>query len=127
MENEKSCGALVYCIQDSALQLLLIKHKQGGHWSFPKGHVEENETEIQTAIREVKEETGVSIQILDGFRQQVNYSPRFGVRKDVVYFLGFTEDKTTQRQESEISELSWVSLNNAQHYLTYEKDRKSVV
>lgn len=123
MGKEKSCGALVYCIQDSTMQLLLIKHKQGGHWSFPKGHVEKDETEIQTALREVKEETGVSIEILDGFRQQVNYSPRPGVSKDVVYFLGFAQDSTAKRQESEISELRWVTLDHAQHYLTYDNDK----
>ena len=123
MGKEKSCGALVYCKQDEKTRLLLIKHKQGGHWSFPKGHVEKNETEIQTAKREVKEETGVSIEILDGFREQVNYSPRPGVSKDVVYFLGYASDSNTVRQESEISELRWIDFERSNEYLTYENDR----
>lgn len=123
MGKEKSCGALVYCKRDDKTQILLIKHKQGGHWSFPKGHVEQDETEMQTAMREVGEETGLSIQILDNFRQQVNYSPRPGISKDVVYFLGYAANTRTVRQESEISELRWVDLDRSQEFLTYENDR----
>lgn len=123
VEKEKSCGALVYSIQNQTKCLLLIKHKQGGHWSFPKGHVEAGESEHQTALREVKEETGLSIELLDGFRQQVTYSPRPGVSKDVVYFLGYAQDTRTQRQESEISDLRWVDLDESAAYLTYDNDK----
>ena len=114
---------MVYRNYDNRIQLLVIRHKQGGHWSFPKGHVEEGETEIQTALREVKEETGLSIQILPSFRQQVNYSPRPGVSKDVVYFLGYAKDSRTVRQEEEISELRWIDFERSNEYLTYENDR----
>ena len=51
-EREKSCG----CIIINKNKVLLIKQTKG-HWGFPKGHVEKDETEIETAIREVKEET----------------------------------------------------------------------
>lgn len=123
MEKEKSCGALVYSVQGDRLQLLLIRHKQGGHWSFPKGHVEFGETEIETAVREVKEETGVDIQVQHGFRETVRYSPRPGATKDVVYFLGYAQDTHTVRQEEEISELGWVEMDSAKRYLTYDNDK----
>lgn len=123
MAKEKSCGALVYRNWDNKIQLLIIRHKLGGHWSFPKGHVERNETEIETALREVKEETGLSIQILHDFRQQVNYSPRPGISKDVVYFLGYAADSRTVRQEEEISELRWVDFDRSHEFLSYENDR----
>ena len=62
MKREKSCGALVYRItQNGQKELLFIKHRHGTHWSFPKGHMEEGENEVQTALREVKEETGLDI------------------------------------------------------------------
>ena len=58
MKREKSCGALVYRItQSGQKELLFIKHRHGTQWSFPKGHMEEGESEVQTALREVKEET----------------------------------------------------------------------
>ena len=55
MKNEKSCG----CIIIDNGKVLLVK-QTAGHWGFPKGHVETNETEIETAIRETKEETNLS-------------------------------------------------------------------
>ena len=59
MKTEKSCGAVVLRKNQGRLQVLLIKHINGGHWAFPKGHVERGETEEQTALREIKEETGL--------------------------------------------------------------------
>ncbi|MCL2580143.1 MAG: NUDIX domain-containing protein [Oscillospiraceae bacterium] len=126
MTKEKSCGALVYRKQGEDIQVLVLRHKMGGHWSFPKGHVEEGETEVQTALREVQEETGLSISLHDGFREMVSYCPRPGVSKDVVYFLGFAEDSRTVRQEEEISEIRWVNMGGIGNYLTYDNDRRLV-
>ena len=56
MQHEKSCGAIVYRKSHGNTEILLIKHINSGHWSFPKGHMENGETEIETAIREIKEE-----------------------------------------------------------------------
>jgi len=122
MTKEKSCGALVYRKQGKDVQMLVLRHKKGGHWSFPKGHVELGETEAQTALREVREETGLSIQLLDGFREMVSYSPRPGISKDVVYFLGYAEDSRTVMQEEEISEIRWVDLRGIGNYLSYDND-----
>ena len=123
MKFEKSCGAIVYRKNRSQIELLLIKNRYGGHWSFPKGHVEGQETEIQTALREVKEETGIDINIQKGFRQMVEYYPKPNIRKQVVYFLG--EAKTTQfkRQEEEISRIIWTGIHKAYHMVTFKNDR----
>ncbi|MDR2909382.1 MAG: NUDIX domain-containing protein [Oscillospiraceae bacterium] len=123
MTKEKSCGALVYYKAGSQIQILILRHRLGGHWSFPKGHVEDGETEAQTALREVREETGLSISLLEGFREQVSYSPRPGVSKDVVYFLGRADTSGTVRQEEEISEIRWVNLRGISGYLTFDNDR----
>ena len=55
MIQEKSCGAIVCRRHHGNLEILLIKHINSGHWSFPKGHVEEGESETETAAREVRE------------------------------------------------------------------------
>ncbi|MFV0401401.1 MAG: bis(5'-nucleosyl)-tetraphosphatase [Oscillospiraceae bacterium] len=123
MTKEKSCGALVYRKNKGRVDFLLLVHRLGGHWSFPKGHVEKGETEKETALREVKEETGLSIRLLPGFRQKVSYSPRPGVDKDVVYFLGYAEDSRTVMQEEEVSELRWIDIAECHKYLTYKNDR----
>ena len=108
---------------EGSYDLVLLRHKFGGHWSFPKGHVEAGETEVETALREVREETGLTIELKPGFREQVAYSPRPGVAKEVVYFLGYAEDSRTVRQEEEISEIRWVNLRSIGGYLTYDNDR----
>ena len=51
MQHEKSCGAIVYRKSHGNTEILLIKHINSGHWSFPKGHMEAGETEIETAIK----------------------------------------------------------------------------
>ena len=52
MDFEKSCGAVIYRKIDENLEFLSISHRNDGHWGFPKGHVEKNESEEETAIRE---------------------------------------------------------------------------
>lgn len=127
MIKEKSCGALVYRERQEKLDLLLIKHCCGGHWSFPKGHVESGENELQTALREIKEETGLEVTLLDGFRQSVEYFPKPHVKKQVVYFLGHPRgDDTVYRQEEEISEYRWCPLDDADDLVTFKNDKNLI-
>ncbi len=123
-KKEKSCGALVVRTFENKTYLLVLRHKYSGNWSFPKGHVEKGESETQTALREVKEETGLDITLIDGFRESVVYYPKPNIRKQVVYFLGTVpESVNVCRQEDEISEIKWVKLDNAQHIVTFRNDK----
>lgn len=81
MQHEKSCGAIVYRKSHGNTEILLIKHINSGHWSFPKGHMEAGETEIETAIREIKEETSVDVMIDPTFRETVSYFPKRDTQK----------------------------------------------
>ncbi|MDD2956572.1 MAG: NUDIX domain-containing protein [Oscillospiraceae bacterium] len=126
MKREKSCGALVYRTSGRGVELLLLKHKYGGHWSFPKGHVEAGETEIQTALREVKEETGLTVSLHEGFRHAVEYFPKPNVKKQVVYFLGYAADDHVVKQEEEISEIQWVPLEKADTIVTFKNDKNLI-
>ena len=124
MIREKSCGALVYRKKQDRLELLLIRHKNGGHWSFPKGHVETGETEPQTALREIKEETGLDVGLCEGFRQSVEYFPKPHVKKQVVYFLASPDgDDTVRRQEEEISEYKWCLLEEGDTMVNFKNDK----
>lgn len=88
MNQEKSCGAVVFTKRNGEI-LFIVVQETSGAYSFPKGHVEGNETEIQTAAREIREETGLSPVFLHGFREMDEYNPaeKPGTRKQVVYFL----------------------------------------
>ena len=123
MNFEKSCGALVVRRDKDQYYILMIRHKAGGNRSFPKGHVEEGETEYETALREVMEETSSRIAIVSDFRATVNYRPSPGVMKEVVYFLAFTTSADIQAREGEIAEVEWVPLEKAEECLAHDNDK----
>ena len=123
MRKEKSCGALIVRRQDSEPQILLIKHN-GGHWAFPKGHVEAGETEEQTALREVKEETGLDVRLDTRYREMVTFSPAPRTLKDVIYFAATVEGGKERPQLSEVSDVLWVPFSQAEQYITFENDRR---
>ena len=126
MKTEKSCGAVVFREKDYKKQILLIRHVNGGHWAFPKGHVEQGENEFQTALREVKEETGLDILIRDNFRQCVEYFPKPHVKKQVVYFLGQALTEDVHRQEEEVSETTWADIDAAYRMVTFKNDKNLI-
>lgn len=107
-KREKSCGIMVF--KDD--NVLLVHHNKG-HWGFPKGHVEKDETEFETALREVKEETNIDAKILGDFRHVVTYSPKPNTIKDVVFFIGEALSFDLKPQIEEASEVKYVSINEA--------------
>ncbi|CCX38941.1 putative uncharacterized protein [Clostridium sp. CAG:1013] len=124
MKKEKSCGAVVYRKGDSGLEILLIKHKNGGHWAFPKGHVEKKETETETALREIREETGLKVKLDTGFREMVTYSPKPNVMKDVIYFAAKAKEDDARPQPEEVLEICWKEPEEALELVTYATDRE---
>ncbi len=126
MLHEKSCGAIVYRRFHGNIEILLIKHINSGHWSFPKGHVEGDETELETARREIKEETGLDVILDQTFRETVTYSPKRDTQKVVVYFLALARNYDYVPQEEEIADIRWVDIVHATRLLTYENDKTIV-
>ena len=125
MRTEKSCGAVVFRNKNNNIQVLLIRHLNGGHWAFPKGHVEKGETEEQTALREILEETGIAVELDNRYRQVVSYSPKKDVVKNVVYFVATaSSDAATVAQEEEISQIVWVDMHKAADYVSFDNDKK---
>ncbi|NLK70724.1 MAG: NUDIX domain-containing protein [Clostridiales bacterium] len=126
MIHEKSCGAIVYRKSHGNIEILLIKHVNSGHWSFPKGHMEGSETEVETALREIKEETNLDVIIDPTFRETVSYSPKKDTQKVVVYFLAKAKNFEFTPQAEEIAEIRWVDIGHALSVLTYENDKTIV-
>ena len=125
MKREKSCGAVVYKKKEDGV-VFLIEHMALGHVSIPKGHVEKGETETQTALREIKEETNLDVSLDTGFRNVITYSPRQGVVKDVVFFIAEAVSDELINQECEVSGLEWLLYEDAQKVLTFESDRETL-
>lgn len=124
MKQEKSCGAVIVTKEKQNLKFLLIKHHNGGHWAFPKGHVEGNETEEETALREIMEETQLTVELDTHFRHAVRYSPYEGSVKDVIYFIAYAAEQTIHKQDEEVLDSAWLSYEEALVQVTYENDRK---
>jgi 8-oxo-dGTP pyrophosphatase MutT (NUDIX family) len=128
IKREKSCGVLLYRQMDGQRQYLVVKYA-AGHWSLTKGHVENGETEQETARREVREETGIKgLRLTKGFRKQLSYSFTRNaekVEKTVVFFLAKAQRKTV-RLSFEHTDSAWLPAAKAVKKLTYPTDRQVV-
>lgn len=107
---EKSCGMAVFKEENNEIYILIAQHIKG-HWDLPKGHVEEGETEIETALRETLEETGIKAKQIGDFRKIITYSPYYNTVKDVVFFIGKALNDEIIPQVSEIKTAEWVNVN----------------
>jgi len=115
MKYEKSCGAVII----KEYNILLIEQKSG-FYGFPKGHMEEFESEKETAIREVKEETNLDIEILSDLRFPLSYLQKSDMKKEVVYFLAQPINEEVKIQESELSGYEWVNIDEVENKLTFD-------
>ena len=125
MQYVKSCGFIVYKTVENTNYYLIIQ-STNGDIGFPKGHMEDGETELQTAIRELKEETNVDVEIIEGFRKQIEYPlpKRPDVIKQSVYFLGRAVTDDVICEEGEVINAAFVSYDDAMRTLTFEDTRR---
>lgn len=128
--KETSAGAIIYRINEASRNpKYLLLHYGGGHWDFVKGHVESNETEEQTMLREAREESGLTdLRIIPGFREKISYFfKRDGktVAKDVVFLLAETKAAEKSIKLSyEHSEYEWLEIDEASKKVTYDSSRQ---
>lgn len=128
VRKEKSAGAVVFRVGGQREFLLL--HYGKSHWGFPKGHIEESETEEQALLRELREETGIEdASILPGFREEAGYFFRKGkstVSKSVSFRL--IETKTEDiRLSQEHSEFEWLPFEKALARLSFDNTKNLLV
>ena len=120
MEKEKSCGAIVYKKNKENVEFLLVLQSCTENYSFPKGHVEENETEVETALREIKEETNLDVKIDDSFKEKTTFFVKEKNNyKDLILFLAQPISTNIIPQEGEIIDCKWYSYNKAMELLKY--------
>jgi bis(5'-nucleosidyl)-tetraphosphatase len=125
MINEFSAGFLVYRIENN-IRKFLILHYPGGHFDFPKGHLEKGEYPIEAAIRELEEETGIKdIDIKKDFEEPIIYQFRRGemiVNKTVTFYLAETKDEAVQISD-EHRDYVWLEYEPAVQKVTFENAR----
>lgn len=125
MIEEISAGAVIF-FEDNSDRKYLALHYPAGHWDFPKGGVEKGESEEEAARREIKEETGITIQsFIPDFKKKIDYHYRRAdglSHKQVIFFLA--EAKTDKIKLSfEHSGYDWLSFQQALKRLSFENAR----
>ena len=132
MADEKSCGAIVFTHENGIRKYVIIRETgiYQGYCGFPKGHMEAGETEQETALREVKEETGLDVKLIDGFRQVDEHvlarEGRPNDKKTNVYFLAEYQDQELKAQESEVSEIILLNYLDAMQCLQSEGSKREL-
>ena len=124
MRYIRSCGFVAYKRIENVNHYLIIK-SLNGDIGFPKGHMEPGESELETAIRELKEETGVDVKVIQGFRRQIEYELRRipDTIKQSVYFLGECTSDKIICQEEEVAEAGFIPYEDALKILTFEETK----
>lgn len=124
MFREKSCGAIVF-LKNSEVKYLLL-HYEAGHWDFVKGNVEPNESEQETVIRELREETGIKdAKFIEDFKEKIDYFYRrqgTTIHKEVIFFLMETHTETVKISYEHVGYI-WLNYQQAMEKLTFKNAR----
>ncbi|KZB84905.1 NUDIX hydrolase [Amycolatopsis regifaucium] len=127
--DETSAGGLVVDAERANAALIGRLDRHGRLlWSLPKGHIEDGETHEQTAVREVKEETGISAQVLEPLGT-IDYwfvAERRRVHKTVHHFILESIGGELSDEDVEVTEVAWVPLAELETKLAYSDERKLV-
>lgn len=126
MRVEVSSGIIVFRDHDGNRKYLLLGRKEG-FLDFPKGHIEKDETEVEAAIRETQEETGLKVQPLEGFRREMKYWFKFSgelIHKKVVMFVGEASDNESPATSSEHTGFEWLDYEEALGSLKFQNQKE---
>lgn len=123
MLHEKSCGAVLFTVEKGIKKYLIV---ESNYFGLPKGHVEDDETEQETALREIKEETGIDAKIVPGFRETVNYRLPNGNVKEVVLFIAEYKAQPYTVNRDELRGITLLLYEKALKRITY-RDTKTVL
>ena len=125
IQYEKSCGAVVFTRLNGERRYVIIRSLEG-YYGFPKGHMEAGETEEQTALLEIYEETGLTVHILEGFRCEDEYGipNKPGIIKRIVYFAAEFENQEPRHQPDELMSVALMSFDEAMNAFQWDSSKR---
>ena len=127
---EISSGGVIFKRKDNSFEVALVSKKKGKIWCLPKGHIEEGESLKETAIREVKEETGLRGDIVNKVDDIIYwYSNKdkkgelIKIFKRVYFFLLKYVEGETKDHDHEVENVQWFDIKKARKILTYKTEQ----
>lgn len=126
MFDERSAGILLFC-EKADKTLFLLLHYPSGHWDFIKGRIEKNESPKEAALREAREETGITdIEFIDGFEEKIQYTYQFDgkvIKKQVIFFLAKTSTTDVKLSDEHLNYM-WFEFDDAFSKTTYQNAKE---
>ena len=116
---EMSAGAVLYTIIDNKINYL-VSLDFHNNWGFPKGHLEQGETSVDAAIREIKEEVGIDATLDTNFKKELIYTMPNGIEKHSIYYIGRFINQTPSKQLSEVQDIKILPYEKALNTLSFE-------
>jgi 8-oxo-dGTP diphosphatase len=116
----RSAGAVAWRRSDGRVEVLLVHRPKYDDWSFPKGKAEEGESDVDCAVREVEEESGLHVD-LGPELVSTSYESK-GRPKRVRYWLAEPRPGEDARARNEVDEVAWLTPDAAERRLTYDRD-----
>ena len=131
-KKDFSIGVIVFYKKGEQVEYLILKHKQG-HWTFSKGHAEAGEKKLDTALRELREETEITdIEFLNDeslLKEKYEFKNKKDklVFKSVEYFIAETKDKDVRVDGTEILDYKWCSFQSALNTITFNESKNLLI
>lgn len=126
MLKEFSCGAVLFCKEDGIRKYVLVM-EPNGLYGFPKGHVEGKESDIETARREIYEETGVNPIFIPNLKRTIRYKISPNDEKEVTYFVAKFENEKLHIVDKNILGIKLLELDAALSLLKFPELRNILV
>ena len=126
MDMEKSAGAVLYTISENKIKYL-VSLDFHNNWGFPKGHIEENETTEQAALREIKEEVGIDATLDTNFTKELVYIMPNGVEKRSLYYIGRFDNQIPKKQLEEVQDIKILEYEEALNTLSFDSTKQMLV
>ena len=125
VQREYSAGAVVYTRINGVSHFALVVERNGD-CGLPKGHLEQGENERQAALREIREELGLEVELVPGFRRVIDYTLRNGKTKFVTYFLATYEGQSIRVDKAEVSDAYLLPYEAAWQALKFPKSKRNL-
>jgi len=135
IRREVSAGGLIWRRNPAGgIEVVLVKPAGKDYWALPKGHIEKGETIGEAAIREVREETGLTVSesqplgdvsYVYSFHEDAT-APLVRVFKKVHFFLMRLDGGDTSKHDSEIDQVAWLDLGAAIRKASFKSEAKLI-